>query len=186
MKRVIVSLMVLCALALSGCASGEQYAAYVAAETAKAEAKASADVAKYKALALIGASGGETAKVAALISLASAPQQGQGVLGLAPPRSAGDTALQWASILVPGLTQAYGINRNTALAMRQSDNALAVTQSTNSTMLGFGQLINSPVVVEQPAPVVVTQPDPVIVRPEVVQPTVVQPVVINAASASTQ
>lgn len=174
MKRIFLIPFALCLAFLAGCASTEQYSAYVAAEVAKAEAKATAEVARYRALAIIGSTGGETAKVAAMISIAQgAPAQPAGT-GLAPPRSGSDAALQWASILVPGLTQAYSINRNTSLAIRQSDNALAATQSTNSTMLGFGQLINSPVVVEQPAPVIVTQPAPVIVSPAIVQPTVIQ------------
>lgn len=174
MKRIFLIFSMFCLAALAGCASTEQYAAYVAGETAKAEARATAEVARYRALALIGASGGETAKVAAMMSISHGAQAVPAGLGLAPPKSGSDAALQWASILVPGLTQAYSINRNTSLAVRQSDNALAATQSTNSTMLGFGQLINSPVVVEQPAPVVVTQPAPIIVTPEVIQPTVIQ------------
>lgn len=174
MKRTLLTLFALCTALLGGCASSDQYAAYVAAETAKAEARAATEVARYRALAIIGSTGGETAKVAAMMSIAQGAQAVPAGLGLAPPRSGSDTALQWASILVPGLTQAYSINRNTSLAIRQSDNALAATQSTNSTMLGFGQLINSPVVVEQPAPVIVTQPAPVIVSPEVVQPAVIQ------------
>lgn len=184
MNRIITLFVVACLALLGGCASSEQYAAYVLGEKARAEAKAASDIARYQALALVGASGDEAAKVAAVISIAGGgAQPQQSGPGLAPPRSGADTALQWASILVPGLTQAYSINRNTALAARQSDNALAATQSTNQTMLGFGQLINSPVVVTQPDPVIVTQPAPVIVNPVVVQPEVVQPTVIQIPAA---
>lgn len=181
MKRLWVLIVASCMLVLSGCASTEnQYNAYMAAETARAKAKENIEVAKYQALAAIGQSGGETAKVAAMISIMAGGGSGNSnpAQGLQPPVSASQTAFQWASLLVPtltqGLVQGYTINRNTALGMKQSDNSLAASTNLNSTMLGFGELIRSPVVVTQPAPVIVTQPDPVIVNPVVVRPEVIQ------------
>lgn len=51
---------------------------------------------------------------------------------------------------------------------------LAASRDANATMLGFGELIRNPVVVQQPSPIVVQQPAPVVVDPVVVNPVIVQ------------
>ena len=90
-------------------------------------------------------------------------------------------ALQWASVLVPGVTQGLGIYYNAKTNINANDNATALGINTNGTFAQFASEINSPVVVKQPAPLVVEQPAPVIVRPEIVNPVVVDPVVVPAA-----
>lgn len=163
MKRFLTSILLAAVAVLTGCASPD-YQAY-------AKAHESAQVERSKALAAIAASGSDTAKVAAVMALTLGGQQST----LAAPRDPWDRALQAIGIVAPLTVQAYGINKQTALGVVQSNNALAASKDANATMLGFGGLINSPVVVEQPAPVIVNQPAPVIVRPEVVQPVVIQP-----------
>jgi hypothetical protein len=58
------------------------------------------------------------------------PQGGQ----IAPPQ---DKALQWASILVPSLTQIYGINRNAAISMQQINAETEQYTSTMGTLQGI-------------------------------------------------
>lgn len=168
MKRLIVSVTILSLAAISvGCASGD-YAAY-------AKVHEAAHVERSKALATIAATGSETSRVAAAMALALGGQS----LGLQAPRDGWDRALQALGIVAPLTVQAYGINKQTQLGVVQSNNALAASRDANATMLGFGQEIN--------APLIVTQPAPVIVRPEVVQPAVVQPTVIQVpTTAATQ
>jgi len=155
--------IVLAALSLlTGCASAD-YQAYAAAHEA-------AQVTRNRALLEIAKSGSETSKVAAVMSLQFGSQQ-----GLQAPRDAWDRALQALGILTPAIVQTYGIRQQTHLGVVQSNNALATRRDDNATALGFGSLINSPVVVTQPAPVIVNAPEPVIVSPEVIQVPVIQP-----------
>lgn len=118
------------ALALGGCAT-DDYRHYAEAQMAMAQAKSTADQARYSALARIAETGDSAARVAAVMSLAGIGDGArQAPANVAAPVSPGGTALQWASVLVPGLTQAYMISSNVKLGMRQSDNA---------TALGLGQ-----------------------------------------------
>jgi hypothetical protein len=174
----------LVALALTGCASTD-YAAYAEAQASIASAKAEADKVRYQALAHIAQTGGDAAKVAAVMSLQfGAPQAPSAV---AAPRPAGDTMLQWASILVPAATQAYAIGKNASVQIEAGRNAAFTAQSTNSAFVGVAGLIqapgsvtttntdstHAPTVVTQPAPVLVQQPAPLVVNPVVVDPVVV-------------
>jgi hypothetical protein len=134
MKTIIA---IIAALALTGCATGQQYQAYAEAH----KAQAAAQTARYQALADIARMGDTTAKVAAVISLQGAGQQQSQI---ATPRSAGDQALQWASVLVPAVSQAYMIGQNVKLGMRQSDNATALGVSTNGAFVGIAGKIQAP------------------------------------------
>lgn len=130
--------IILCALALTGCATGQQYTAYSDAH----KAQATAQVARYEALAKIAEMGDTTAKVAAVMSLQMGGGQSQSQI--AAPVSASDRALQWASVLVPGLTQAYMIGQNTKLGMRQSDNAATTSAATTAGFVGIAGKIQAP------------------------------------------
>lgn len=123
---------------LGGCAATGEYQAYADAH----KAHAAAQTARYQALAKIAEMGDTTAKVAAVISLQSGGQAAQPQV--AAPVSRGQTALQWASILVPGVTQAWGISQSTRLGIRQSDNATALGISTNSAFVGMAGQIQAP------------------------------------------
>jgi hypothetical protein len=169
----------LCALALTGCATKE-YQAY--AEVHKAQA--AAQTARFQALADIAKQGDTTAKVAAVMSLQMGG--GQQSAQIAVPKSWADYAMQWTGLLLPSLTNIYGINKQTSLGMRQSDNATALGISTNAAFVGIASQIqapgavttttttttdnsvrtdstHTPTVVNQPAPLVVTQPAPITV-----------------------
>jgi hypothetical protein len=157
----------LCTLALTGCATAE-YQAY--ADVHKAHAAAQA--ARYQALADIAKQGDTTAKVAAVMSLQMGGQQQQ-VSQIAAPKSVGDHLLQWTATLLPSLTNIYGINKQTSLGMRQSDNAAALGMSTNAAFVDIAGKIQAPGAVTTTttttntdsthAPTVVTQPAPLVV-----------------------
>lgn len=117
------------AILISGCAT-EQYAQYAKSYEASAVAQANA-------LKAIAESGSDTAKVAAVMALMS----GQNSRSLQAPQN---EALQWASILVPSLTQAYGIARNADVAMNSSNNAALVANGTNAAFLGMAGKIQAP------------------------------------------
>ena len=171
---------ILCALALTGCATKE-YQAYVDAH----KAQATAQTARYQALADIAKQGDTTAKVAAVMSLQMGGAQGQS--HIAAPKSFGEQMLQWTAVLLPSVTQIYSVGKQAQVGITQSNNAREIGISTNAAFVGLAGKIqapgavtttttntdstHAPTVVTQPAPLVVTQPTPVILRPEVV-PTV--------------
>ena len=156
--------LIFTALALTGCATAE-YQAY--ADVHKAQA--AAQTARYQALADIAKQGDTTAKVAAVMSL----QMGGGQTNpqIAAPKSVGDHLLQWTATLLPSLTNIYGINKQTSLGMRQSDNAVALGMSTNAAFVDIAGKIQAPGAVTTTttntdsthAPTVVTQPTPLVV-----------------------
>jgi hypothetical protein len=135
----------ICSLFLAGCSTGQQYKAYADAQSATAQAEHNANAERYRALGAIAQSGSDVAKVAAVMALsASGGPQGQKTPGLAMPVSDGQLALQWASILVPGVTQAWGISQQVKLGMRQSDNSTALGMSTNAAFVGMASQIQAP------------------------------------------
>jgi hypothetical protein len=132
-------------LALTGCASNN-YQQYAQTQENIAVARAEADIARYKALEAIANSGDTTARVAAVIALQQGAPQTNNSPRIEQPASAGDTALRWASVVVPSLTQIYGIGKSTDLAIVNSNNNKDIAVNTNQTMLGFGKLIVDPIV----------------------------------------
>lgn len=125
-------------IVLSGCANTE-YAAYVKAH----EAQAIAHAARYQALAEIARSGDTTAKVAAVISLQGGGQ-GQQPSFIAPPKSFGEQALQWASLIVPTAAQVYAVKSQTSVALANSNNTAAIARSTNEAFVGIAGKIQAP------------------------------------------
>ena len=136
MKNKIKLLAILAAtLALVGCGTTEQYKMYAETQKSIAQANAMAETARYAALAEIAKTGDSGARVAAVMSINFGSQGGNGprVQQVAPPKSFGETALQWTSVLLPSLTNIYGITANRQVAVTQSNNQAAVAKSTNDT-----------------------------------------------------
>lgn len=138
-------------LLLGACAStsSEYYASVQHANEQRAQveiARAQAEVERLKALQNIAYSGDETARTAAVMALAisgsnNTSQSGStGMVAPRQPESAGDTALRWASVLLPTLTNVYGINRNSAIQGQQIEANKDISIHSNETMLGFGRL----------------------------------------------
>jgi hypothetical protein len=138
MKKI---LLILTTIALAACSSKNDVKMnehYQAAIIAKEEAR-------MKAIANIAAQG-ETGAVAAAMML-----QSQGNSAHAAPNSGKDSALAWASILVPSVVQAAGIavngevakiqsNNNTTVATTNSNNNKEVAIDTNSTMASIAEV----------------------------------------------
>ena len=127
-----------CSVALTGCATGQQYQAYADAHTAQAAAQ----TARFQALADIAKQGDTTAKVAAVMSLQmGSPQQNTQINA---PKSWADYAMQWTGLLLPTIGQVYTVNKQVSLGMRQSDNATALGISTNAAFVGIASQIQAP------------------------------------------
>jgi hypothetical protein len=175
LPKVKMLILGITAALLVGCSSMGSY--YQAVDSTNARyvevtlAQAKAEEARYNALARIAESGDPTAKVAATMALALGGKQEAPKLNT--PAVPQNEALQWASILVPGIAQGMSIYYNTQATMNANNNATALGMNTNSTFATFASEINSPVVVTQPAPIVVEQPAPVVVNPVVVEPQVI-------------
>jgi hypothetical protein len=126
-------------LAFVGCASTD-YTKYSETQVAIAQYKAESEKARYAVLAEIVKKGDPTASVAAIMSM----QMGMGGNAqdqrLEAPRSSGDDALKWASLLIPSAVQGFGIYANARVATTQSNNATTTSLSTNST---FASIANT-------------------------------------------
>jgi hypothetical protein len=131
------ALAIVTVLALTGCATGKEYEAYAEAHKAQAAAQA----ARYKALSDIAAQGDTTAKVAAVITLNQSSGQASQI---AAPKSAAEHLIQWTSILLPSLTNIYGINKQAQVGIAQSNNATTLGVSTNAAFVGLAGKIQAP------------------------------------------
>ena len=132
-KNIILALTV--AVTTVGCATNKDYQMYAETQQKIAQANAMAETARYAALAEIAKTGDPGARVAAVMSINFGAQGSNGPRPnqVAAPKTFGDTALQWTSVLLPSLTNIYGITANRQVAVTQSNNAAAVAQSTNAT-----------------------------------------------------
>jgi hypothetical protein len=122
-------------LALTGCATNKDYQMYAETQQKIAQAHAMAETARYAALAEIAKTADPGARVAAVMSINFGSQGSNSprINQVAAPKTFGDTALQWTSVLLPSVTSLYGINANRQVAITQSNNQAAVAQSTNAT-----------------------------------------------------
>lgn len=179
MKNLLIS--VAACLALVGCSSAGDYYRSVEASNAHnvalAKAHAEAETVRYGALMKIAQSGDATAQVAAAMALAMSGQGGR-VSQAAVAQPQPSEALQWASVLVPGVTQGLSIYYNTRASMAANDNATTLGINTNATFGKFASEINSPTIV-RPEVVVTPAPDTVVVNPVIVTPEIVRPEVVT-------
>lgn len=159
MKSLIACLVI---LGLTGCATG--YEQYADAQVKIAEANALTAKYRYEALAQLGSTGGDAAKVAAVMSMQFGSTQN--VSNIQAPKQTAEQALQWTSVLLPSLTQMYSINATKTTSLAQIDASTAVQTHQQDAFVKFGTLINTPTVVNQPTPIVV--------KPEVVNPVVIK------------
>lgn len=113
MKRLFI---ILAALFLTACASADMTGYYQTQQKA-----IEADNNAVMALATAAAQGNQGAIMALALRQSAAGK-------IAVPQ---DKALAWASVLVPGLTNLYAINRNTSVQMQQIE---AETQQYTTTM----------------------------------------------------
>lgn len=173
MKKLLA--IAIAAIALTGCATNAEYSAYIEAH----KARAASETARFNALKVIASQGDTTAAVAAAMALAQAGGSGNQPQ-IAAPVSAGETALRWASVLSPVITQGYIASQNARVSITQSNNAAAVASSTNNAFVGIASQIQAPGAVttttttttntdsfndSTSVPTVVDQPAPIVVQP---------------------
>jgi hypothetical protein len=133
--KLRIAMIAATVMLLTGCATNKDYQLYAETQQKIAHANAMAETARYAALAEIAKTADPGARVAAVMSInfgaqgSNSPRTNQ----IAAPRTFGDTALQWTSVLLPSLTNIYGITANRQVAITQSNNQAAVAQSTNAT-----------------------------------------------------
>jgi hypothetical protein len=136
----LISALAITALS-TGCATVTDYNLYAQTQQIIAEKNAAADIARANALRDIAASGDSASRVAAVMSLQFSAQTSQRQQQIQAPSSMGDTLLKWASVLVPSLTQFYAIGKSTDVAIVNSNNARAVSNTTTQGMVDMGKLI---------------------------------------------
>ena len=151
MKHLFAALFLIASL--TGCATAD-YKAYAEAQSNVAAAKASAETARYNALSKIAETGTDASKIAAVMALALGNQgAGQAQQIAAPPQN---EALQWASILVPGITNIAGMALNAKVAITNAESSARVSESTNAAFLGIAGKIQAPAPATVITPVTVT------------------------------
>ena len=158
--------LIIAALLLSGCATTDNKDFY--------QAQQAAETAKFGAIKELAVGADPTTRALLAVMLGGGMAGGQGGIKQAAPDT---TALQWASVLVPGAVQAYGITANMQLGVRQSDNGASVARSTNDTFFGIASRIQAPVTITNTDRHDVITPTPVVTQPVIVAPAV--PVVVN-------
>jgi len=130
----------LAVLALVGCSSTSDYQKYSETQVAIARYKAEADKAKYQVLAEVVKKGDPAASVAAVMSMQMGFSGGGQEQKIDAPRSSGDDAFKWASLLLPTVVQGFGIYENSKVATTQSNNSTATAINTNGT---FASIANT-------------------------------------------
>lgn len=190
---------------LFGCTSmGDYYKSVDSTNLRQVEAtkaQSEAETARYIALARIAETGDTTARVAATMALALGGSSNRQGANLVSPVAPQNEALQWASILVPSVTQlGMGLynkqvqinanNNNRAIQEANITKDLGLGLGYQQTYLGFAKEINDTKVVTNSVekavivkPEVITSTntskDVVIVKPEVITNTIEKPLVVD-------
>jgi hypothetical protein len=142
MKKL--ALTAIAALTLTACATGNDayYNAIAEREKRQAEQELRADT----AIAQMAQSGDPQAKGMAIMYFATknASKASQSVI--AAPKSVAEQVLPWASLLVPSLTQIYGIQAQTDVAITNSNNSVKNQQSSNEMIVDLVQGREEPII----------------------------------------
>lgn len=139
MSKLLTSIVLSALVLLAGCASGASE--YYQAVEKSAQANAQAHAAKMNALAIMAQSSDPSAQGAAVMAMAlSAPPSVQ-------PQYIESSALKWASILVPSISNLGGLAIQADVAKSSSRNARDIqlaTQSSNQAIhTGNQQVVTS-------------------------------------------
>jgi hypothetical protein len=163
LSTVLVALASAFLLVLGGCATTDTAAFYAA--------QRDAETAKYNAITALAKDADPTTRAILAVTLGGGMAGGQGGVRQAAPDT---TALQWASVLVPGAVQAYGLVEQGRTARMQSANSTTLGISTNNTFQGIAGLIQAPGAVTNTDRHDTITPTPVVVTPVVPITPVVQ------------
>jgi hypothetical protein len=133
---------------LTGCASSKEYTSYLVAHQAAHESRTAAEKARYAAIAEIAKTSPDAAaRTAAVMALAMGKSEAQVAPPAPPPQN---QALQWASVLVPALTNVatgyYGYQLGVAQSNNNRDATVAGYNAFGSIATGgFAALQNTSV-----------------------------------------
>lgn len=146
MKQICGWVVMAFAVAMTGCAAtGDYYAAVRdsnAAQVQIAQARASAETARVKALSDLAASGDSAGRVAAAMALALGGERGGQVQALVPSPMQSE-ALQWASVLAPAVTNLGLGVVNAATVRHQASMSRDVAVSSNAAFSSLGGQIGA-------------------------------------------
>lgn len=167
MKKAAIT--VFTSIFLFGCANNSQYFQAVDEANHRAaqieQLRSEAEINRINALTRIAETGDETSRVAAVMGLSMGGQSlanSSSANQLVVPRQEQNIALEWARVLVPGLTTLglgyYGYRTQS----RQIDANRDITVQSYDVMRDLGS--KDPLVVETPPPLIIEQPEPIIVR----------------------
>ena len=132
-------------LVLTGCASSKEYTSYLAAHQAAHESRATAEKARYAAIAEIAKNSQDpAARTAAVMALAMGKSESQ----VTPPAPPQNEMLQWASVFVPALTNVSAGYFGYRIGVTQSNNNRDTTIASHNAFAsmatgGFAALQNT-------------------------------------------
>jgi hypothetical protein len=142
---MIKLILISASLLVTGCANTGAYYAAIdranEAQTQRERAHAASETARYTALMRIAETGDAAAKGAAVMALALSGRHGGASSQVALPAPPQNEALQWASILVPGITQIGLRFADISLGKAQARANRDVSISTNQTFRSLGGAI---------------------------------------------
>jgi len=142
MKKLTIALAA--ALTLTACATGNE--AYYGAIKEREQRQAEQELRSDTAIAQMAATGDAQAKGMAIMYFASKSQNKAVQQAIAAPKSIADQLLPWASLLVPSITQIYGIKAQTDVAIVNSNNSLGAKQSDNEMITDLVKGRKEPIV----------------------------------------
>ena len=142
MQRLIIAATV--ALTLTACATNQD--AYYNAVREREQRQADQELRSDTAIAQMAATGDAQAKGMAIMYFASKGQNKAAQQAIAAPKSIAEQILPWASLLVPSITQIYGIKAQTDVAINNSNNALEAKKSDNGMIVDLVQGRIDPIV----------------------------------------
>lgn len=142
MKKLTIALAA--ALTLTACATGNE--AYYAAIKEREQRQAEQELRSDTAIAQMAATGDAQAKGMAIMYFASKSQNKAAQQAIAAPKSIADQLLPWASLLVPSITQIYGIKAQTDVAIVNSNNSLGAKESDNEMITDLVKGRKEPIV----------------------------------------
>jgi hypothetical protein len=142
MKRIILATALV--LSLTACATGQDayYNAIAEREKRQADNELRADT----AIANMAATGDAQAKGMGLMYFALKAQNKGSQSMIAAPKSVAEQILPWASLIVPSLTQIYGIKAQTDVATTNSNNSVKNQESSNDMIVDLVQGRKEPIV----------------------------------------
>ena len=142
MKKL--ALTAIAALTLTACATGNDayYNAIAEREKRQAEQELRADT----AIAQMAQTGDPQAKGMAIMYFATKNASKASQQMIAAPKSVAEQVLPWASLLVPSLTQIYGIKAQTDVAITNSNNSVLNQESSNEMIVDLVQGRKEPIV----------------------------------------